>query len=105
MEKIKVLSVFGTRPEAIKMCPLVKMLEKDGAIDFSALPILEPRIRKILLKWISDAMESVDFSARTDDGRRYRLDKSNMAEKCVVHCEDGNFTMPKMRIVFQEESV
>lgn len=45
-------------------------------------------------------MESVDFSARTDDGRRYRLDKSNMAEKCVVHCEDGNFTMPKMRIVF-----
>jgi len=83
----------------------IKMLEKDGAIDFSALPILEPRIRKILLKWISDAMESVDFSARTDDGRRYRLDKSNMAEKCVVHCEDGNFTMPKMRIVFQEESV
>ena len=28
MEKIKVLSVFGTRPEAIKMCPLVKKLEK-----------------------------------------------------------------------------
>ncbi|GAB6168166.1 UDP-N-acetylglucosamine 2-epimerase (non-hydrolyzing) [Clostridium carnis] len=26
---IKVLSVFGTRPEAIKMCPVVKMLEKD----------------------------------------------------------------------------
>ena len=30
----------------------IKMLEKDGAIDFSALPILEPRIREILLKWI-----------------------------------------------------
>ena len=29
MSKIKVLSVFGTRPEAIKMCPLVKLLEKD----------------------------------------------------------------------------
>lgn len=28
MDKIKVLSVFGTRPEAIKMCPLVKELEK-----------------------------------------------------------------------------
>lgn len=27
-DKIKVLSVFGTRPEAIKMCPLVKELEK-----------------------------------------------------------------------------
>ena len=29
MEKIKVMTVFGTRPEAIKMCPLVKKLEKD----------------------------------------------------------------------------
>lgn len=29
MEQIKVLSVFGTRPEAIKMAPLVKMLERD----------------------------------------------------------------------------
>lgn len=27
MKKIKVLSVFGTRPEAIKMCPLVKEFE------------------------------------------------------------------------------
>ncbi len=29
MNKIKVMSVFGTRPEAIKMAPLVKALEKD----------------------------------------------------------------------------
>lgn len=33
MNKIKVLSVFGTRPEAIKMCPLVKTLEKDDKIE------------------------------------------------------------------------
>lgn len=33
MSKIKVLSVFGTRPEAIKMCPLVKALEKDNRIE------------------------------------------------------------------------
>ena len=31
-EKIKVLSVFGTRPEAIKMCPLIKELEKNDQI-------------------------------------------------------------------------
>ena len=30
MSKIKVMTVFGTRPEAIKMAPLVKELEKDG---------------------------------------------------------------------------
>ena len=28
MDKIKVMTVFGTRPEAIKMAPLVKELEK-----------------------------------------------------------------------------
>lgn len=33
MEKIKVMSVFGTRPEAIKMCPLVKELEKHPEIE------------------------------------------------------------------------
>ena len=29
MKKVKVLSIFGTRPEGIKMCPLVKALDKD----------------------------------------------------------------------------
>ena len=33
MNKIKVMSVFGTRPDAIKMCPLVKMLEKNERIE------------------------------------------------------------------------
>lgn len=31
--KIKVLTVFGTRPEAIKMAPLAKMLSQDTAFD------------------------------------------------------------------------
>ena len=35
MEKIKVMSVFGTRPEAIKMAPLVKALEGCDAIESS----------------------------------------------------------------------
>lgn len=30
---LKIVAVFGTRPEAIKMAPLVKLLEKDEAID------------------------------------------------------------------------
>lgn len=33
MERIKILSIFGTRPEAIKMAPLVKELEKEKQID------------------------------------------------------------------------
>lgn len=33
MSKIRVLSIFGTRPEAIKMCPLVKELQKHEEIE------------------------------------------------------------------------
>ena len=81
----------------------LRALEVEGKIHFDQLPVLEPRIREILLKWLSDAMESADFTARTDDGRRYMLDRSLAGETCVVHCEDGNFTMPKLSLVFQEE--
>ena len=81
----------------------LKQLENNGRIEFAKLPVLKPRIREILLKWLSDAMEDVEFTARTDDGRRYILDRTCMGEKCVVYCEDGNFTMPKLAIVFQED--
>ena len=81
----------------------IRLLEKDGRIDFASLPVIEPRVREILLKWLSDAMENPSFQARTEDGRRFRLDKSLVKEKCVVHCEDGNFTMPHMMIVFLED--
>ena len=33
MDKIKVMSVFGTRPEAIKMAPLIKELEKTPEVE------------------------------------------------------------------------
>ena len=33
MKNIKVMSIFGTRPEAIKMAPLVKELEKTKGIE------------------------------------------------------------------------
>jgi UDP-N-acetylglucosamine 2-epimerase (non-hydrolysing) len=33
MEKLKVITIFGTRPEAVKMAPLVKELQKRAEID------------------------------------------------------------------------
>ncbi len=80
----------------------IKMLEQDGRIDFSALPVLEPRVREILLKWLSDALEDGAYRAKTEDGRAYRLDLERAENNCVVHCSDGNFTMPCISIVFQE---
>ena len=64
-------------------------LERGGRIDFSDLPVIEPRVREILLKWLSDALN-------------FALDMTQADERCVVRCEDGNFTMPKISIVFQD---
>ena len=80
-------------------------LEKNGRIDFDSLPVIEARVREILLKWLSDALEDSDHSARTEDGREFVLDMDHMDEQCVVHCEDGNFTMPRLGIVFLEGAV
>jgi len=81
----------------------LQALEQDGRIDFANLPVIEPRIREILLKWLSNAVEDSTSMARTESGRRYLLDRSREQEKCVIHCEDGNLTMPHFQIVFQED--
>ena len=81
----------------------IRALETDGKIDFASLPVIEPRMREILLRWLSAAMENPEYRGRTEEGRSFRLDMSHQKECCVVRCEDGNFTMPKLTIVFQEE--
>lgn len=43
MEKIKVLSIFGTRPEAIKMAPIIKELKKCEHIDQKVLVTAQHR--------------------------------------------------------------
>lgn len=47
MKKIKVMSVFGTRPEAIKMAPLVLELEKQGEI-FESTVVVTAQHREML---------------------------------------------------------
>ena len=43
MAKFKIMSVFGTRPEAINMAPLVKLLEKDDYFDSKVLVTAQHR--------------------------------------------------------------
>lgn len=82
----------------------VLALEQEGRINFYELPVIESRVREILLKWLSDALEDPAYTAQTDDGRAYTLDLGQADEQCVVHCEDGDFTMPKISIVFSERT-
>ena len=46
MQKIKVMTVFGTRPEAIKMAPLVLKLKKDDR--FEEVTVVSAQHREML---------------------------------------------------------
>ncbi len=60
MKKIKVMTVFGTRPEAIKMAPLVKALEKREEIE--SLVCITAQHRQML----DQVMEIFEISADYD---------------------------------------
>lgn len=60
MKKIKVLSIFGTRPEAIKMAPLVKELQKREEIDAKVLLTAQHR------EMLDSVMELFDLEADHD---------------------------------------
>ena len=42
-KKIKIALIFGTRPEAIKMCPLVKKLKENNSFDVSTIVTAQHR--------------------------------------------------------------
>ena len=46
MSKIRVMTVFGTRPEAIKMSPLVQRLKKDDR--FEEVTVVTAQHREML---------------------------------------------------------
>ena len=47
LSKIRVMTVFGTRPEAIKMAPLVKELERQAS-DFDSIVVVSAQHREML---------------------------------------------------------
>lgn len=60
MRRIKVLSVFGTRPEAIKMCPLVKVLKADARVQSAVCATGQHR------EMLRQAMDLFDVKADYD---------------------------------------
>ncbi len=55
-------------------------MEKDGKIDFAELPVIEPRMREILLKWLSDGLEDMEYVSRTEEGRKYKIEVPQKGE-------------------------
>ena len=101
--KEKAAILYKTINEMEQNREQVRALIVENQIDFARLPVLEPEAREILLSWISKAFENNDRSARTEDGQNYSIVIEESAERVVVRCSDGEFTMPHMKIIFSVE--
>lgn len=73
---------------------------RDGIVDFEKLDILDGESRKILLSWLSKGLNDANKTSKTDDGREFYIDDSNL-KTIEVKCEDGMFVMPSYRICFK----
>lgn len=60
MDRIRVMSVFGTRPEAIKMCPLIKKMQEYDEIE--SLVCLTGQHREMLQQVIDIFQIRVDYN-------------------------------------------
>ena len=74
----------------------------DGTINFAILPVIEPEVRNILLRWLSKALEHKDNKGKTEDGRIFSIVNRNETATCSVHCTDGEFEMPAFVLEFEE---
>ena len=84
MEKLRILSVFGTRPEAIKMCPLVKELASRPGIE--SLCCVTAQHRQML-----DSVLEV-FGVRPDrdlDIMAPRQTLSHITSKCLLGMDEA----------------
>ena len=84
MEKIKVMSVFGTRPEAIKMAPLVKELARYDEIESICCVTAQHR------QMLDSVLEVFDLKPDWDlDIMTPRQTLSTITSKCILGMDEA----------------
>lgn len=96
MSKIKVMTVFGTRPEAIKMAPLVKELAKNDVLDSQVCVTAQHRqmLDQVLdifqikpdydLNIMQDRQTLIDITTRAVEGL-YNVFQESKPDMILVH--------------------
>ena len=100
MEKLRIMSVFGTRPEAIKMCPLVKELASRPEIE--SLCCVTAQHRQML----DSVLEVFDLKPDWDlDIMTPRQTLSTITSKCLTGMDEAIDTLkPDMILVHGDTS-
>ena len=100
MDKLRIMSVFGTRPEAIKMCPLVKELAAREEIE--SLCCVTAQHRQML----DSVLEVFDIKPDWDlDIMTPRQTLSSITSKCLTGMDEAIETLkPDMILVHGDTS-
>ena len=100
MEKLRIMSVFGTRPEAIKMCPLVQELAKRAEIESICCVTAQHR------EMLDSVLEVFDLKPHWDlDIMTPRQTLSTITSKCLVGMDEAIDTLkPDMILVHGDTS-
>ena len=100
MDKLRIMSVFGTRPEAIKMCPLVKELASRPEIE--SLCCVTAQHRQML----DSVLEVFDVKPDWDlDIMTPRQTLSTITSKCLTGMDEAIDTLkPDMILVHGDTS-
>ena len=100
MDKLRIMSVFGTRPEAIKMCPLVKELASHSEIE--SLCCVTAQHRQML----DSVLEVFDLKPDWDlDIMTPRQTLSTITSKCLLGMDEAiDALKPDMILVHGDTS-
>lgn len=75
---------------------------KDSIIDLKSLPLIKKHVRITLLKWIAKAIASPNKTAKTEDGRVFKLVVPENEARIMLNCDDGNLDMPAYVLQFHK---
>lgn len=98
-EKQQTLTAYLKEREAEQK--LVAGIVQQNQIVLADLPLVDPYIRKTLLRWIGKSMTHQERMAKTETGRKFQLITVDDQE-ITLRAEDGNLVMPNFVIQFLE---
>ena len=100
--------VFGLeKPCHLRLSAVRETDSMNGGVyeEKAAELILKPRVRTYREKAGRTSIGDASWEkaqARSEAVEQMKRDWKKIGERCVVRCEDGNFTMPRLSIVFRD---
>jgi uncharacterized protein (TIGR02677 family) len=76
---------------------------QNNEIDISALPVIPPHIRTMLLSWIAKACIASDHKVKTNTGHVVTVIQPTSNKRCVLRCHDGELDMPAYKLIITED--